>query len=220
MAANAAVAAVKKGCQLYKDIKGAAGDVKDVLDDLKNQFHKIADPTPAQKMQYNAEVQRIQEIAKADPSDVFTDIGNQLGVLLDAQDQLGKALLAEELANTTVYKGQESIGRRALRKIIIEARLDAMMAELREMMVYQAPQELGALWSKYESTVKRISKQQELARIEELKLAQAAAIKRRRMIRKFRENVTWFGAVLFVTIWLISLLIMLKTSKTASLGYY
>jgi hypothetical protein len=191
-----------------------------VLDDLKSQFHKIADPTPAQKIQYNAEVQRVQEIAKADPADVFTDIGNQLGALLDAQDQLGQALLAEELAINTVYKGSESIGRRALRKIIIEARVDSMMAELRETMVYQAPKELGALWSKYEKTVEVINKKQQAARIEELRIAQVAASKRRRMIRKFRENVTWFGAVLFVTIWLISVLIMIKTSKTASLGYY
>jgi hypothetical protein len=191
-----------------------------VLDDLKSQFHKIADPTPAQKIQYNAEVQRVQEIAKADPADVFTEIGNQLGALLDAQDQLGQALLAEELAINTVYKGSESIGRRALRKIIIEARVDSMMSELRETMVYQAPKELGALWSKYEKTVEVINKKQQAARIEELRIAQVAASKRRRMIRKFRENVTWFGAVLFVTIWLISVLIMIKTSKTASLGYY
>ena len=38
--ANGAVAAVKKGCQLYKDIKGAAGDVRGVLDDLEKQFKK------------------------------------------------------------------------------------------------------------------------------------------------------------------------------------
>ncbi len=191
-----------------------------MLDDLKSQFNKIADPTPAQKMQYNAEVQRVQEIAKADPDDVFTDIGNQLGVLLDAQDQLGKALLAEELETTTVYKGTDSIGRRALRRIIIESRLNTMMSDLREMMVYQAPPELGSLWHRYETTVERIYKQQEIARIEELRMAQIAAAKRRRMIAKFRENVTWFGAVLFVTIWLISVLILIKTSKTASHGFY
>jgi hypothetical protein len=218
--ANAAVAAVKKGCQLYKDIKGAAGDVKEVLDDLRDQFHKIPNPTNAQKIQYNDEVARIQEIAKSDPNDVFTEIGNQLGALLDAQDQLGKALLAEELANAAVYKGDESLGRRALRKIIIEARLDTMMAELRETMVYQAPKELGSLWSKYEKTVEKITKQQEIARIEELRLVQISASKRRRMIRKFRENVTWFGAVLFVTLWLISVLMMIKTSKTISHGFY
>ena len=191
-----------------------------MLDDLKVQFHKIPNPSNAQKIQYNEEVARIQEIAKADPNDTFTEIGNQLGALLDAQDQLGKALLAEELAINTVYKGSESIGRRALRKIIIESRLDAMMAELRETMVYQAPQELGSLWSKYEKTVEVINKKQEAARIEELRIAQIAVSKRRRMIRKFRENVTWFGAVLFVTIWLISVLIMIKTSKTMSHGFY
>jgi hypothetical protein len=191
-----------------------------VLDDLKDQFHKIPNPTAAQKIQYNEEVVRVQEIAKADPNDVFTDIGNQLGALLDAQDQLSKALLAEEIANTSVYKGQESLGRRALRKIIIESRLDSMMAELRETMVFRAPKELGALWGKYEKTVEKINKQQEAARIAELKLLQIAANKRRHMIRRFRENVIWFGAVLFVTLWLISVLILIKTSKTASLGYY
>ena len=191
-----------------------------MLDDLKDQFHKIPNPTAAQKIQYNEEVVRVQEIAKADPNDVFTDIGNQLGALLDAQDQLSKALLAEEIANTSVYKGQESLGRRALRKIIIESRLDSMMAELRETMVFRAPKELGALWGKYEKTVEKINKQQEAARIAELKLLQIAANKRRHMIRRFRENVIWFGAVLFVTLWLISVLILIKTSKTASLGYY
>jgi hypothetical protein len=42
--ANGAVQAVKKGCQLYKDIKGAAGDVKGVLKDLDDQFHKLHPP--------------------------------------------------------------------------------------------------------------------------------------------------------------------------------
>ena len=39
--ANGAVKLVKEGCKLYKDIKGAAGDVKDVLKDLDDQFHKL-----------------------------------------------------------------------------------------------------------------------------------------------------------------------------------
>ena len=37
--ANGAVSAIKAGCKLYKDIKGAAGDVKEVLKDLDEQFH-------------------------------------------------------------------------------------------------------------------------------------------------------------------------------------
>jgi len=36
--ANGAVSAVKAGCKLYKDIKGAAGDIRGVLKDLDEQF--------------------------------------------------------------------------------------------------------------------------------------------------------------------------------------
>ena len=53
--ANGAVAAVKKGCQLYKDIKSAAGDIKGVLDDLDKQFNKAHEnkpPTREQRQQF------------------------------------------------------------------------------------------------------------------------------------------------------------------------
>jgi hypothetical protein len=217
-AANAAVAAVKKGCELYKEIKGAAGDVKDVLDDLKEQYHKIVDPTPVQKQQYHAEVQRVQEIAKADPNDVYTNIGDQLGVLMDSYDALSKALLAEQVAGSKVYKGDESIGRRALRRIIITTRLDAMLAEIRETMVYRAPPELGSLWSKFEEMWQTIVKEQEAAHAEELRLIQMARWRRRKRIAEIKAKAAWVSAVVFVVIWAVGLMwlttrsAMMKTS--------
>jgi hypothetical protein len=220
-AANAAVAAVKKGCELYKEIKGAAGEVKEVLDDLKDQYNKIVDPTPVQKQQYHAEVQRVQEIAKADPNDVYTNIGDQLGVLMDSYDALSKALLAEQVAGSKVYKGDESIGRRALRRIIITTRLDAMLAEIRETMVYRAPPELGSLWSKFEEMWQTIVAEQEQAHAEELKLIQIARWRRRKRIAEIRAKVAWISAVVFVVIWAVGL--MWLTTRSAmmrtSLGH-
>jgi hypothetical protein len=221
-AANAAVAAVKAGCKLYKDIKGAAGDVSDVLKDLKEQYNKIVDPTPVQKQQYNAEVQRVQEIAKADPNDVYTEIGNQLGALMDSYDALSKALLAEQVAGSKVYKGEESIGRRALRRIIITTRLDAMLAEIRETMVFRAPPELGALWSKFEEMWQTIVAEQEKAHAEELKLIQIARWRRKKRIAEIKSKVAWVSAVVFVLIWGVGL--MWLTTRSAmmrtSLGHY
>ena len=217
-AANAAVAAVKKGCELYKEIKGAAGDVKEVLDDLKDQYNKIVDPTPVQKQQYHAEVQRVQEIAKADPNDVYTNIGDQLGALMDSYDALSKALLAEQVAGSKVYKGDESIGRRALRRIIITTRLDAMLAEIRETMVYRAPPELGSLWSKFEEMWQTIVKEQEAAHAEELKLIQIARWRRRKRIAEIKAKAAWVSAVVFVVIWAVGLMwlttrsVMMRTS--------
>ena len=221
-AANAAVAAVKAGCKLYKDIKGAAGDVSDVLKDLKEQYNKIVDPSPAQKMQYNAEVQRVQEIAKSDPNDVFTDIGNQLGALMDAYDAISKLFLKEQLEAKQVYKGEESIGRRALKRILITSRLDAMLVEIRETMTYRAPSELGALWSKFEEMWQRIVAEQEAAHAEEFRLAQIASWRRRRRIAEIKSKVAWVSAVVFVVLWAVG--IMWLTMKSAmmrtSLGHF
>lgn len=223
-AANAAVAAVKKGCQLYRDIKGASGELSDVLKDLREQFDRVTggNPTVEQKQKYNAEVQRVQEIAKADPNDVYTEIGEQLGVLMDNYDALSKALLAEQLEGKKVYRGSESIGRRALRRIIITTRLDAMLAEIREMMVYGAPPELGSLWHKFSDMWETIIKEQEAAHAEELRLIQIARWRRRKKMEEVRAKATWFLATGFVILW--GVLVMWLTTRSAtmrtSLGGY
>lgn len=223
-AANAAVAAVKKGCELYKDIKNASGEVSDVLKDLRAQFDKVTggNPTVEQKQKYNAEVQRVQEIAKADPNDTYTEIGEQLGKLMDSYDALSKALLAEQVEGKKVYKGEESIGRRALRRIIITTRLDAMLAEIRETMVFRSPPELGSLWSKFEEMWQTIVAEQDQAHAEELKLIQMARWRRRRKIAELRAKATWISAVVFIVIW--AGMVMWLTTRSAtmrtSLGAY
>jgi hypothetical protein len=165
-------------------------------------------------MQYNAEVQRVQEIAKTDPNDVFTEIGNQLGILMDAYDELSKALLQEELSSKKVYKGQESVGRRALRRIIITARLDAMLVEIRETMIYKSPPELGALWGKFQTMWERIVAEQEAANAEELRQAQLSKWRRAKIRKKLREQLTSVFAVVFVIAWYLWVMILIRTSHT------
>jgi hypothetical protein len=193
-----------------------------VLDDLKAQYQKIVDPTPVQKQQYHAEVQRVQEIAKSDPNDVFTDIGNQLGALMDAYDAISKLFLKEQLEAKQVYRGEESIGRRALKRILITSRLDAMLAEIRETMVYRSPPELSGLWGKFEEMWQRIVKEQEEAHAEELRLAQIASWRRRKRIAEIKSKVAWGSAVVFVVLWAVGL--MWLTTRSAmmktSLGLY
>lgn len=203
---------------MYKEIKSVAGEAKDVIDDLKQQYEKIVDPTPAQKQQLHAEIQRVQEVAKADPNDVFTEIGNQLGALMDAHDAIHKALQKEELESKQVYRGSESIGRRALKRILITTRLDTMLAEIRETMVYRSPPELAGLWGKYEEMWQRIVAEQEVAHAEELRLAQIARWRRKKRIAELRAKAVWISAVVFVILWAVGL--MWLTMKSATQRMY
>jgi hypothetical protein len=190
-----------------------------VLDDLKTQFQKIPNPTNAQKIQYNEEVQRVQEIGKADPNNVFIQIGNDLGVLMDEYDKIGKVFIQQEAEATQVYTGNQSIGKRALMRVIIRSRLDAMVAELREMMVYKAPTELGDLWTKYEKMWRQIIVEQDEAHKRETAKMQIQAARQRRLARKRKEEAVWVGAILFVVAWYAGVMIMLRMSQTYR-GHY
>jgi hypothetical protein len=185
-----------------------------VLDDLKSQFSKIQNPSNAQKIQYNEEVARVQQIAKADPNDVFIQIGNDLGSLMDEYDKIGKVFIQQEAEATQVYTGTESIGKRALMRVIIRSRLDAMVAELRETMVYKAPKELGDLWTKYEAMWKQIIIEQDAAHKRETAKMQIEAARQRRLARKRREEAVWVGAILFVVAWYVGALLLLRLSQT------
>ena len=113
----------------------------------------------------------MQEIAKTDAHDVYTDIGEQLGKLMDTHDAISKLLLKEQLEAKQVYKGEESVGKRALRRILITSRLDAIWSEIRETMVYQSPPELGALWGKFDEMRQQILAEQEVAHEKEIRQA-------------------------------------------------
>ncbi len=163
----------------------------------------------------------MQEIAKADPNDVFLQIGNDLGSLMDAYDDIGKAFIMAEAEAKEVYTGNQSVGKRALNRVIIRARLDAMLAELRETMVYKAPPELGDLWTKYEKMWKQIIVEQDEAHKRETARLRQERLNRRRLLRKRKEYATWFGAILFVVAWLLAVLLLIRDSQTyRSLSYY
>lgn len=156
----------------------------------------------------------MQEIAKADPNNVFLQIGSDLGVLMDEYDKIGKIFIQQEAEAKQVYTGTESVAKRALTRIIIRSRLDAMLVELRETMVYRAPPELGDLWTKYEKMWKQIIAEQDEAVKRETTRLQIEAARKRRAIRRRWEYTYWFGAIFFVVVWLLAVLHLLRESLT------
>ena len=202
--ANGAVKLVKEGCKLYKDIKGAAGDIKDVLKDLDDQFHnkyKDHPPTVAEKNQYIAEKNRIIDLNKqaGDTTNIYTQIGEQLGVYFDNLHKCNAIFQEEERrSKTEVYHGEDSVGKRALQRVLLKKQLDAMGAELREIMVYQSPPELGALWTEVEAMMKVVGKEQAGAIAAEMQRnAALARTKQKRMKKiKYKAIYTYFTTLI------------------------
>jgi hypothetical protein len=213
-AATTAIDMAKRGVALYKEIRETGGDISDILKDLKEQFHKIASPSQQQVKQYNEEVQRVQQIAKADPRDVLNDIWDHLGTFVDQYDVLAKAYVQSESSAKQVYKGEKSMGRRVLERLKLRYQLDAMLAEVREQMVYNAPKELGDLWTRFEKLWMDMVAEQDAALVKEMREIQLAQRQRRRAINDLKAKMVWIGAVVLIVLWYVALMISLRLTMT------
>jgi hypothetical protein len=144
-------------------VKGVAGNVKGIIDDINSQFAgKTVSKEQAKKVE--AEKTRIQEVAKADPDQVIFKIGDELGNMFDAFDRLEALFWEQEREAKKVQAAGTSLKRMALRRIMVRNKLLAMQVELREQMVYHSPPELGALWSQFEEMREQIEEEQRVAR--------------------------------------------------------
>jgi hypothetical protein len=167
--ANGAVSAVKAGCKLYKDIKGAAGEVKDVLKDLDEQFKKLhppeKPPTVEQRNQFVREKNEVIELNKkaneGAHTGIYQEIGEKLGEYYDNFYKCMAIMEEEERrAETEVYTGDASLGKRALQRVLMRKQLEEMSKDLRELMVYQSPPELGGLYTEVEAMMKHMGQTQ------------------------------------------------------------
>jgi hypothetical protein len=203
--ANGAVSAVKAGCKLYKDIKGAAGEVKDVLKDLDDQFKKLHPPEkPASVAQRNAfitEKNRVIELNKkgGETTNIYQEIGEHLGTYYDNFYKCMAVFEEEEkIAKTQVYTGDASLGKRALQRVLMRKQLEQMSVDLRELMIYQSPPELGALYTEVEEMMKEMGKEQKVLLIKQMQ--QQAILDKRRLarMRKLRDEFATGVAIVII----------------------
>jgi hypothetical protein len=207
--ANAAVSAVKAGCKLYKDIKGAAGEVKVVLKDLDDQFSKLHSPekpaTVEQRNQYVRQKNEVIELNKKAESGqhtgVYQEIGDYLGQYYDNYYKCLAIFEEEERrADTEVYTGDASLGKRALQRVLMKKQLEQMGTELRQLMVYESPPELGALHTEVEEMMEKMGKQQKILIARQMQNEYADKLRKKRRLKKLKMEI----ALGFVAIMLAS----------------
>ena len=201
------MSAVKAGCKLYRDIKGAAGEVKDVLKDLDEQFSKIHPPekpaTAEQRNQFVKEKNRVIELNKqsGETTGIYTEIGNHLGAYYDNYYKCMAIFDEEERrAKTEVYAGDSSLGKRALQRVLMKKQLEQMGTELREIMVYQSPKELGALHTEVEEMMEVMGKEQKILIAKQMREEHKNSIKRKRRLAIARAQAAWGIGAIVITL--------------------
>jgi hypothetical protein len=99
-----------------------------------------------------------------DETQVMSDIVTQLSQFFKLQEQLADHIREEEEKSKTVYDPDANLMEAALKRVMAQDQMAALEVEIREAMVYGAPKEMGALYSKVFEMRDTIKEEQDKAR--------------------------------------------------------
>jgi len=188
MAAQAAVGFIKQGCNMLHEgrmeLEGAKKTVEGVISDvkaIKGIFQwfiglfvsRPAPDSPKPVAKAKAKAAAKQQSYEELELNLISDIGANLGVLFDTQQEINNYYAELEETSKTNYDPTQNTSKKAIERALIELQMEKLMEQTREAMVY-APPELKDLYSRFLVMHGKIEREQEWARAEMIRRARQA----------------------------------------------
>ena len=191
MAAQTAVGFIKQGCALLHEgrmeLEGAKKTAEQVIGDVKaikgvfdwfiglfiSKPPKPTEEKPVAKAKAKAKATKQQQSYEELELKLIKDIGDNIGVLFDTQQQITNFYLELEETSKTNYDPTQNTSKKAIERALIELQLEKLMEQTREAMVY-APPELKDLYSRFLKMHAKIEQEQAWARSELIRTARRA----------------------------------------------
>jgi hypothetical protein len=214
MAAQTAVGFIKQGCALLHEgrmeLEGAKKTAEQVIGDVKaikgvfDWFIGLFISKPAKPAEEKPVAKAKAKTAKQQQSyeelelKLISEIGDNIGVLFDTQQQITNFYLELEETSKTNYDPTQNTSKKAIERALIELQMEKLMEQTREAMVY-APPELKDLYSRFLKMHARIEQEQAWARSELIRRNRLARWKQEQDEIRTIEITTGVIAVMFIS---------------------
>ena len=186
-----------------KTVEGVIGDVKaikGIFDWFIGLFKRAEPDTPSKpvaqkKSKATAKQQQSYEELELK---LISEIGANIGVLFDTQQQITNFYLELEETSKTNYDPTQNTSKKAIERALVELQLEKLMEQTREAMVY-APPELKDLYSRFLKMHAKIEQEQAWARSELIRRTRLARWKQEQDEIRVIEITTGVIAVMFIS---------------------
>lgn len=216
-AAQAAVSAIKRGCEMLsegkiaiqegkKTVEKALGDAKAIYKEvsgiwewLKGLFVKpvAVSSTTSIKLK-QAQKSKQDETPEILQAKVIANIGAQMGEFFDIQEKITAYYHHLEETSLTVFDPTQNYAKMAMERALVELQIEDLNKQIRESMVY-APSELKDIYTRFLKMYGRIQEEQEFARTEQIRKARNERWLQERQRDKEIDRSLWaLGAILLV----------------------
>jgi hypothetical protein len=190
------------------EIEGAKKTVEGVISDVKAikgifdwfvGLFKRAEPEAKPVAQKKAKVTAKQQQSYEELElKLISEIGANIGVLFDTQQQITNCYLELEETSKTNYDPTQNTSKKAIERALIELQMEKLMEQTREAMVY-APPELKDLYSRFLVMHGKIEREQEWARSEMIRRTRLARWQKEQDEIRVIETISGVIAVMFIS---------------------
>jgi hypothetical protein len=234
-AANAAVAAIQQGCELYKEYKGVVLKAKETFDEAKEHVDEVvgiwnflksklfpADtppvPTPSDVKKSEKPSAPRGAPVKEEPLDeqrIKKELVKNLKIFFKGMIAMDKKIKEQQERIDTSEIPPDELLDISLDHVVAKKEMEKLQKEIREIMVYQSPAELGALYTDVVEMFGLVQEKQEATHLLNLRKRKEAVQRQERFINKVRQRITWVivMALVVMEIWGLTLAILLARQR-------
>jgi hypothetical protein len=220
MLAQGAFSAIKQGCDFLhqgriqlegakKTIDGAMADVK-AIKGIFSWFIGLFTPkektaSDTTKPVAKAPAKPAAKAAAATQSyeqlelNLIKEIGENLGLLFDTQQQINNYYIELEETSKTNYDPTQNTSKKAIERVLVTLQMEKLLEQTREAMVY-APAELKDLYSRFLVMYGKIEQEQAWARSEMIRRARLARWRKEQDEIRQIELISGGIAVMFISL--------------------
>ena len=235
-AANAAVAAIQQGCELYKEYKGTVLKAKKTFDEVKGIAKEVSqvstgiwgflksklfveEPPPISVKKETA-----QEASSPKPKKVEEDKDEQsikqeliknLKTFFKGMIAMQKKIKEQQERMDTQEIHPDELLDISLDHVVALKEMEKLQKEIREIMVYQSPPELGALYTDVVEMFGMVQEKQEATHLLNVRKRKEAWQRQDRLLNKIRQRIAWVVVMALVVLetWGLILAILLARPR-------
>lgn len=236
-----AVEAIQQGCELYKEYKGTVLKAKATFDEVKGIATEVTQVstsiwgfiqslfTPKEepkKQDVPIKTEAPKEVTpkkavkqpppEYDEQIIKSELIKNLKVFFKAMIALDKKIAAQQLRIDTQYIEPDELLDVSLDLVIAKKEMEKAQKEIREVMIYQSPPELGALYTDVIEMFGIVQEKQEITHLRALKQRKEEVLKKNRLINKIRQRIAWVVvmALIVMETWGLTIAILLARQPT------
>ena len=235
-----AVEAIQQGCELYKEYKGTVLKAKATFDEVKGIATEVTQvstgiwgfiqslfsdpPAPHKKaIDVPTKTEAPKEVATKKASEAELDeqiIKNELiknlKKFFKAMIAINKKIEAQQLRIDTEEIDPDELLDVSLDLVVAKKEMEKAQKEIREVMVYQSPPELGALYTDVIEMFGIVQEKQEITHLLTIKRRKEEVLRKHRIISKFRQRISWVIVMLIIVLetWGLTAAILLARQHT------